>query len=755
MKSFYKYFLIIFSLGLMLSVNILFAQHKDITPVVKDSLMLDQYHYTIVNELNQINISSELVNFVKTWFDFTGPSRKSYELYQDNLLMKSVSRYNQYFVNHYDDQGKITRRDIINHYYSLYSYDSNSNLIEVLTYLYSGDPYYRISYQYDNNGYLISSLIENWEATFWMYESQRIYTNNENGLVIESITQSWTGTEWRNSFKLEHHYDSNELKTKIVRQNWNNGIWENFYQNLYTYNYLELLSEDIRQYWSNDAWQNSNKTTYLYNEEDVVIELSNYNWSNNQWQLNTLEITEIVEGPFIGLIYPEENENYLPDSPLYIQWAANGIDEVNIEFSSDNGAKWTNVVSNLPDTGSYDYNWSIPPEEYDLCKIRVSDASNPSIFAENYDPFTLLFDYDYLDTSTDIATLTVKANGEISNDGIGIEGVAEGFRFMDYPNALFTGGIMLGNTENHFVGMASSFLYEDMVKSGIMPQPTSNENFNEITLATFDDSNAPFPYNVEIEQKTYAKSDDPYIYCVYDVKNNSNNTLENFYIGMFLDWDIGDFVQNIGGYEEELNLVYQFEENGTDPNYYGVVALDGMTGARLLLNQEYHSREAMIDYMSTFLNEEISITSDYSSVIGSGPFSILPNDNQLVGFAIVAGTTLDNLKENSAVAQQEWNSGIVAVEEEEERPHEFTLSQNYPNPFNPSTKINYSVPRAGHISLKVYDILGREVVTLVNEIKQPGQHEIRFNGSNLASGIYFYRLKSKDYVETKKLILLR
>ncbi len=85
----------------------------------------------------------------------------------------------------------------------------------------------------------------------------------------------------------------------------------------------------------------------------------------------------------------------------------------------------------------------------------------------------------------------------------------------------------------------------------------------------------------------------------------------------------------------------------------------------------------------------------------------------------------------------------------------YILTQNYPNPFNPTTTISYSIPKPGLVTLKVYDILGREIATLVNENKLSGNYEIKFNASNLASGIYFYQLHAGNFIETKKLILLK
>jgi len=100
------------------------------------------------------------------------------------------------------------------------------------------------------------------------------------------------------------------------------------------------------------------------------------------------------------------------------------------------------------------------------------------------------------------------------------------------------------------------------------------------------------------------------------------------------------------------------------------------------------------------------------------------------------------------------------------------LSQNYPNPFNPTTRIEYSVPRSSYITLKVYNLLGQEVATLFEAVRQPGSYQATFSaigrrldsssgsvssgdGSRLASGVYLYRLKAEDFVETKKLVLLK
>ncbi|MCW8809784.1 MAG: T9SS type A sorting domain-containing protein [Ignavibacteriaceae bacterium] len=112
-----------------------------------------------------------------------------------------------------------------------------------------------------------------------------------------------------------------------------------------------------------------------------------------------------------------------------------------------------------------------------------------------------------------------------------------------------------------------------------------------------------------------------------------------------------------------------------------------------------------------------------------------------------------------------WNAGstfypftwtnYTYVENEFTSPTDFALFQNYPNPFNPITKIRYELPERSFVIIKVYDVLGKEITTLVNDEKPNGNYEVEFNGNGLASGIYYYRITAGDFSQTKKMILLK
>ncbi|MBL1213012.1 MAG: T9SS type A sorting domain-containing protein [Ignavibacteriae bacterium] len=168
-----------------------------------------------------------------------------------------------------------------------------------------------------------------------------------------------------------------------------------------------------------------------------------------------------------------------------------------------------------------------------------------------------------------------------------------------------------------------------------------------------------------------------------------------------------------------------------------------------------------------WVDGDVHQASDRRIGIASGPFNMTPGDTQVVVIAqIAAGAqidvdrfmAIDSLKKYSELAQTFYDESFpvpVSVNNVELKPTEFSLSQNYPNPFNPSTTINFSLPQSSFVTLKIYDVLGKEVITLINEEKNSGKHFIEFDASNLSSGIYFYNLQASEFGESKKMLLMK
>ncbi|HAH50350.1 MAG TPA: hypothetical protein DCL80_03445 [Balneola sp.] len=103
----------------------------------------------------------------------------------------------------------------------------------------------------------------------------------------------------------------------------------------------------------------------------------------------------------------------------------------------------------------------------------------------------------------------------------------------------------------------------------------------------------------------------------------------------------------------------------------------------------------------------------------------------------------------------EDGGNTVSNESANFNPKEFTLAQNYPNPFNPSTNISFNLPQASDVSLKVYNMLGQEVATLINERMAAGAQIVTFDASNLSSGMYIYRIQAGEFSRTKKMMLIK
>lgn len=144
--------------------------------------------------------------------------------------------------------------------------------------------------------------------------------------------------------------------------------------------------------------------------------------------------------------------------------------------------------------------------------------------------------------------------------------------------------------------------------------------------------------------------------------------------------------------------------------------------------------------------------------LGSGTWYDVFDQSQFVvsGSSVVASFPINAFTAKVYSNKTNAQLGITSVKQTDGNvPTQFLLSQNYPNPFNPSTTINYQIPNNGFVTLKVYDMLGREVATLVNEVQPAGSYTARFSGANLSSGVYFYKLTAGNYIDVKRMLMLK
>ncbi len=213
-------------------------------------------------------------------------------------------------------------------------------------------------------------------------------------------------------------------------------------------------------------------------------------------------------------------------------------------------------------------------------------------------------------------------------------------------------------------------------------------------------------------------------HSVYSIKVNSENVLfaSTYGGGVYRSSNNGDNWEHVNNGLASLYTIF-LEINSYD--YIFVTTGEGV----------YRSTDAG--------NEWIQINSGLGNSLTFLAMAINPSDYIFVV----------TYPSNEVYRSVNPTTGVVS--KDADYPSTCLLAQNYPNPFNPSTTISYQIPQLEFVLLKVYDILGREVSTLVNEEKPAGNFEVQFEGNGLTSGIYFYQLKVGDYLETKKMILLR
>jgi Carboxypeptidase regulatory-like domain/Secretion system C-terminal sorting domain len=244
---------------------------------------------------------------------------------------------------------------------------------------------------------------------------------------------------------------------------------------------------------------------------------------------------------------------------------------------------------------------------------------------------------------------------------------------------------------------------------------------------------------------------------------DSPPAISGLYAGLFADFDISNRGQtDLVGIDTADGLIYMYESGKADSACVGACLLGShramFTWWNVRSDSAHYSESARQQLLMT--DEGVSVPTqadDYRVLVSTGPYTLNPGDSLDVSMAFVAGKGKQAIIAAAQAARAKYIALTTGVTDllSSRVPSEFGLSQNYPNPFNPRTTIRYEVPQKSRLTLSVYNLLGQQVSILVQGEQEAGHHEVRFDGSNLASGVYFYRLQAGSFVETKKLLLLK
>lgn len=391
---------------------------------------------------------------------------------------------------------------------------------------------------------------------------------------------------------------------------------------------------------------------------------------------------------------------------------------------------------------------------------------------------------------------------------------------------LFEASLMVGidttrvsDAARFIFGIAQDNLDQDFLSLSDVVVLTHGSD-STVLLTTYDDSRSNLPpgppsqpLGVQVTQTSYSFGDSShngYLILKVVLKNGTTVTLNNLVVGWFVDWDVGAdtanrggvvFIQNSipgigGGQPFETEIAYQ-RNAPVGSRYMGIIPLSQkkFRASRVASNTreifvgalrgaltEANKYRYMVSRRDTNIYSDYGVPEDLSMVVSAGGFSsglydsslftLAPGESVTVGFAFVGGPDSLSLLQYARNAQRKWvqlGNAIDGLTEvpilTEELPKRVYLTQNFPNPFNPSTTVRYHIPSQGKVSIRIYNLLGNEVRTLVSEYTGAGVYEIGWDSMNdsgalLPTGIYIVRLffeSGEGYIfsESRKVLLLR
>lgn len=382
----------------------------------------------------------------------------------------------------------------------------------------------------------------------------------------------------------------------------------------------------------------------------------------------------------------------------------------------------------------------------------------------------------YATQSGNNVRLTITSKGTLAFNDYPTNAQGQGFRYQNSSNQLFEGALILGTSAQRISDAARGTNQSIQNNDFAVVQPFTLKipgNIADVEgSSVFNDNNAGTnKIGITSKLRTYSFSQtefEDFIMLDYTFINNTSTPITNLFAGLFFDWDMVDGNGDVTNWDNNLKYGTTRNTSNTNLNWVGVALISAQNyGFYAIKNDSgdggFGIYDGFADHekwlsISSGVNKTTAGTGDVSQVVSSGPYSINPGDSIRVAFAIAGGANkqvLDLAIQNARLKYQQ----ILSYNDDYDLslPLSFGLEQNFPNPFNPKTKIKFTIAEADFVSLKVFDILGKEISTLVNEFKTPGKYEIDFisEEKKLSSGIYFYQLKSGNFIETKKMILLQ
>ena len=486
-------------------------------------------------------------------------------------------------------------------------------------------------------------------------------------------------------------------------------------------------------------------------------------------------------GETLSLTSPNGGEVWEVGTVQNITWSSTGPANIMIEYSTDNGTGWNTVIASTPNTGSYA--WTIPDTPTDQALVFIMDAANGSLFDESDAVFSIVsppappvvgnipdqtinegesfsqinLDNYVTDEDNDVSEITWEATGQTDLSVSIVNRVAT----ISVPNAEWNGSETITFTatdpddlsDNNSATFTVNPVNDPPVVSGI-PDQTINEgeSFATINLDDYvsDPDNQPSEMTWEATGQAELTVTINNRVATIGVPSDTWNGSETI---TFTATDPGDL-------SDSDAATFTVNSVNNPPVVSGIpdqTINEGESFATVNLDDYVTDPDNSPDQMTWAASGQSELTVTITNRVAT----ITPPNGVWTGNETITFTATDPGSLSDSDDATFTVIPVVGTEEEiNEIPDDYVLDQNYPNPFNPSTSISYGLKVNSEVTLRVYNMVGQEMVTLVDQTKNAGTYIVNFDASNLSTGIYFYTITAigvdgSKFVNTRKMILMK
>lgn len=385
-------------------------------------------------------------------------------------------------------------------------------------------------------------------------------------------------------------------------------------------------------------------------------------------------------------------------------------------------------------------------------KMTITDGTFTDYFS-----FGIVVNVDYLNIAVNNVATTITSIGRIGYNSAG-PGQGLGFTYLGSASLLYEAGLMTGIDTNHVsdnvrnTGSGADNDYKSrQTVQHIVPGISDFDAYGK-----FDDTTSAAPMSLLIQHRAYAwntVADRNYVMVHYTIRNNGVAALNNFYAGIFTDWDVlPDNNHNRVATDASRKLGYTFSTDSG--GYYAGVKLltfggfnhygidnDATGQGGINMSDGYSTKEKYFSLSTMRTDAGVpGPGNEVCDVTSTGPYTILPGDSVIVAFAILAANDLPTLQAAADAAQIKYD-GLIGVQEIS-RPDEFFLHQNYPNPVHNFTTFDFALTESNFTEMIIFNTAGQKVKSVMHEKLNAGSYRFVVDLSSLENGNYFCRLVS-------------